>query len=758
MDGRVWLDAPLALAGLLGGLAMGRAPSADRGTAWAVGLGVFLGPWALGAGAAVTALGALGALAALSLSEVRVRVAGAAVTAACMALSTSGTIPSPGRSGPGIYDSMRSTTIWAETLAAESSGRKLPGSWRAWVPGGSAAMHPTASKARAQDARLPMRVEIDGLNLVVPSGAASAEELAGHLAALLSPDPSGVVVLGDITGEVVRGLSAHPTTAVEVAVPFPGLLRALADADPIRRETWLDPHIHLQRATPQRRLSSTGRASAIVELSHTPWTHGGSPGLTPAHLKAVKRRLGPSGVYVLCTHLKWWPDGGPAGLARSMGETFGSVQVWLPPAGADTLIWVASEEPLPLSRLVERFEPASGALERLGYGSASGLAGTAVSGSAGVVAWGARGGVLPSPDHLGATLFARPIFHAAGLADVSESGSEIWDATGAEEHLDELDQVLQARRMFLALIDDASRGQIGAAFDTARTLLKEHGDLGARTLEPLIDPHIKDAEAALVLGATEGTTSRAWAEARRFATTARMIAPRSPRPHVVLGEVALGQGDVPRAETHFRSALTLDPKHLRALDGLARCGRLRGNTPQVEQSLRATTRHAPRDWRTWHNLGIFLLEQERLDEALEALETAAAQAPPKAPEALAAALIGMTKVYLAKGEPTGALVRAQRATRLNEESGVAWYLQGRAHYALGRYDEAEHDFRRAVLKNGKLVEARGAIGQVRAIRGDYPAAAEQFRAVLRLDPGNVPARENLRRLAPHLPKPEPGKP
>ena len=52
--------------------------------------------------------------------------------------------------------------------------------------------------------------------------------------------------------------------------------------------------------------------------------------------------------------------------------------------------------------------------------------------------------------------------------------------------------------------------------------------------------------------------------------------------------------------------------------------------------------------------------------------------------------------------------------------------------------------------DGAMVEARGAIGQVRAIRGDYAAAAEQFRAVLQLDPGNVPARENLRRLAPLL--------
>jgi len=744
LDGRIWLLSPMLCIGLLGGLAIGPAAKSDRTTASAAAIGLIAGPYALSAGTAAIALGVLGTLLALSIGTIRVRIFGAAVAAASAVLLTTQTVPSPGKMGPGIFDQLRTPGLWAKSVSARD---KTEISWQAWVPSGTASLSTDTVKNAQADARIPVKVELDGLNIEVPSRATSAEELAGHLAALLSPDPSQIVVLNDALGEVVRGLRAHPTSAAEVAVPYPGLIRTLAAIDPIRRETWLDPHVHLQGASSQRRLAATARAATIVEISRVPWTSGESSGLTATHLKAVQRRLGPGGIYVLCVHLNWWPDGGPAAIAREMSETFPYVQIWLPPSGADSLLWVASDQPLPLARLHERFSDASGALERMGYGGAAGLAGTAIASNSGGMTWGAEAGPLPSPDRLPSTLFARPVLHAAGLATAQDTGEEIWDASGAEDLLTASNQVLQARRMFLELIDASARGQIVAAFDTAKALMEEHGELGAKTLEPLIDPHIADAEAALSKGSREGATSKAWDQAHRLATTAQMLAPRSPRPYVILAEVALGRGDVPRAEKHFRTALQRDPKHLGALDGLARCGRLSGDTPQVEQSLRATTRHSPQDWSTWHNLGIFLLEQDRVDEALAALETAAARAPADQP----GPLIGMAKAFLAKDEPAGALVRAERATRLDPKHAVAWYLRGRAHYELERYDEAEQDFRHAVLADGSLVEARGAIGQIRAIRGDYAAAAEQFNEVLRRDPNNVPARENLRRLAPLLP-------
>ena len=753
LDGRIWLGLPLAITGLLGGLAAAASPSADRITFWSIAAGLFLGPWALAAGTSAAILGTIGGLIALSLVRIHIRIAGAAIAGACLTLSTADMLPTPERMGDGLYDKMRSKTQWSDHLKARD-----PSPRRGWLPESTIALATASPDPRSADARRAVAAEIDGLDLEVPSAAASAEEFAGHIAALLAPPSGRMVLLGDTTGEVIRGLSAHSDSSVDVAVSLPGMVRLLADADEIRRETWLDPHIHLQAATAQQRLASIDQASSIIELSRAPWTHGGGASPSRRHLKAVRQRLSDDGIYVLCSHLDWWPDGAPAALAAQLKEVFEHVQIWLPPTGADSLIWVASDTPPALARLSTRFNKATSALERLGYASAPGLAGTAIAGDHDVFTWGEKGTTLPYPYLLNENLFQRPVFHAAGLAAGTDTATSIWDTTDASGLVAEVDEMIRARRMFLSLIDDAQRGEIGAAFETARTLVRDHGDIGARTLEPLIAPHIADAEAALKKAAAQGVTSAAWDDARRFATTARMIAPQSPKPYVMLAEIALGQGDVAKAESHFRTALGHDPKHLRALDGLARTGRLKGDNAQVEQALRASTRHGPRDGTTWHNLGIFMLEQGRHDDAISALESAAALASKEQPQMLAAVMVGMAKVYLAKDEPSGALVRAERATRLNEKSGVAWYLRGRAHYELERYDEAESDFRRAVLTDGSLVEARGAIGQVRAIRGDYAAAAEQFRSVLQLDPNNVPARENLRRLGPLLPDVGPQKP
>jgi cytochrome c-type biogenesis protein CcmH/NrfG len=80
--------------------------------------------------------------------------------------------------------------------------------------------------------------------------------------------------------------------------------------------------------------------------------------------------------------------------------------------------------------------------------------------------------------------------------------------------------------------------------------------------------------------------------------------------------------------------------------------------------------------------------------------------------------------------------------------GGAWAhaLRGRCNFELRRYAEAEEDFRRAVLDDPSLIEARGAIGQLRAMEGDWTNAAEAFRAVLARDPSNAAARENLNRV------------
>ena len=195
--------------------------------------------------------------------------------------------------------------------------------------------------------------------------------------------------------------------------------------------------------------------------------------------------------------------------------------------------------------------------------------------------------------------------------------------------------------------------------------------------------------------------------------------------------------------------MKIEASHVPALDGIAQAARLEQDNTKAEQALRDATRYAPRDWRAWHNLGVFHLESDKTSRAIESIETAVGLAPPTE----VAPLLVLTKVLLQRGEAGAALLRAEQCTQLAPKNGLTWYLRGRAHYDLNRFTEAEKDFRKAVLTDSSLIEARGGVGLVRAILGDPEAAIIAFKEVLKRDPNNGAARENLRRLQVLVPDP-----
>jgi len=302
--------------------------------------------------------------------------------------------------------------------------------------------------------------------------------------------------------------------------------------------------------------------------------------------------------------------------------------------------------------------------------------------------------------------------------------------------------VRSARLTWLDMLEQASTGNLEAAFSAARALGTQHGDIGASAIDALITPHIEDGQAALIAAAAGAPGNTAWDDALRFATTARMLAPKHHLPLTLLGDISLAQGRLPKALEDYQAALTAKPDHIPALEGVARWARLSQSPKQAEQALRTTTRHAPRDWRTWHNLGVFLLEQGRIEEASKAVDAAVGLAPSDE----AAPSIVLTTILLDENQAGAALLRADALTKSHPDNGLSWFLRGRAHYALNRMGEAEEDFRKAVLTDSDLIEARSGIGLVRAVLGDIESAATVFRDVLQRDPGNAAARENLRRL------------
>ena len=579
---------------------------------------------------------------------------------------------------------------------------------------------------------------VEGLTALTQGRRADAEELSGHLAVLSTPVREPVLVLGDWAGNALRAISAYPKGLAQISVPTTHGLRALAASDSVRERLWLQPNHSLYAEHPARLVRRIPAIPAILEINHAPWSDGANWGLSDSHIKTIKSRLISDGVYVLCVHLRWWPDGSLPRLAKGLTDHFDAVQAWLPPEGVDSLIFLASDQPLNPSQVKARFGHAKTALETLGYPTPESFSGAAVLGTDALVELGQEASDRLHPERLPSSVLSRPLLHVAGFPDRMAKHPDPWSGLGNND----ITNVRKARGMLLSMLSKANKGELEGAFQAAQSLASQHGQLGTSALESLIEPHIKDGRTALKRAIQAGPSSTAWDDAARFATTARMLAPKSHIPSALLGDIALAKGHADKAIEHYQFALSVDQTYIPALEGIARWARLTGEAKKAEQALRSATRHEPRNWQTWHNLGVFLMEEDRLTDALEAIETALGLAPIDEP----APLIALTTGLLRTDQPGAALLRSDQLTKLEPDLGLAWFLRGRAHFDLDRLSEAEEDFRKAVLTDSNLIEARSGIGLVRAILGDHDAATTIFRDVLKRDPENMAARENLRRL------------
>jgi len=704
---------------------------------WAAAIGLWIGPTIL-TGSSMLWWGiGLAAIAAVTAQRVRTLVF--AVVTIGFGFGLESWVPRENK--PPIHFGVWANTDSPRSLAHWNEGPEgLTRGLRALSPSGTIASWSNGASTPI------LATTLDGLTRSTHGALAESEEMIGHLVATMAPNQESVLVLGDEAGNTARGLAAHPDRITQIAAPFPLSTRFLADADPVRRKIWMAPSHPLFPEHPSALLQRIPAVSAIVENSHTPWADGAGSRWDEAHIGAVKARLEPDGLYALCAHLRYWPDGSVGTIGSTLSKHFSHVQVWNPPEGADSLLFLASDTPLSFATLASRFSNGRTGLESLGFTSPETLAGNALLGTDGVRAWGESASAPPSIGRLNGTIFDKPVLHVGALHSLMETYPDPWN----EPVPDGVGEVREARKLMIALFKDATQGQLEGAFATARALAKNHGTIGAAAIDDLIAPYISDARTAIKSASTEGPNSKRWDDAERFATTARMLAPRHVGPLSLLGELSLAKGQTEKAWEHFSKALEIDATHIPALDGLAQCARLDGDQTKAEQALRTATRHAPMDWRAWHNLAVFYLETGKADEAKEAIETAVGLAPSNE----TAPLIVLTEVLLRLNEAGAALLRAEQCTQIAPESGMAWYLRGRAHYALNRYQEAESDFRKAVLTDSDLIEGRSGIGLVRAILGDHMAAIQAFRDVLSRDPNNGAARENLRRLQLMVPQPE----
>lgn len=96
-----------------------------------------------------------------------------------------------------------------------------------------------------------------------------------------------------------------------------------------------------------------------------------------------------------------------------------------------------------------------------------------------------------------------------------------------------------------------------------------------------------------------------------------------PESHLNIGLIHVDQGQFDRAEAAYRAALNLQPTFTEAAVNLADLYRLQGREAEGEKTLRQALDLDPRNAAAHHALGLSLIRQKRLPEAMTALAEAA---------------------------------------------------------------------------------------------------------------------------------------
>ena len=325
------------------------------------------------------------------------------------------------------------------------------------------------------------------------------------------------------------------------------------------------------------------------------------------------------------------------------------------------------------------------------------------------------------------------VLHLAALSDSVQSPEEIWTDISQEDQ-EKLKPLLVQQRKYLEIIQQSAQGNM------TEVIQKAQKELQSSALQSLIAPHITSAKMEIKRASEEGQSSSHWEKAAQFAQTAQLIAPREIEPSLLLGEIAIGEGFLDKAQQKFEYALSLDPENLSALNGMARVYGLRKDPTQIEYFLLKANGFHPTTWSTHHNLAVFYQEQGELEKA-EALALKALTFSQQSEKVQ----ITLITIHMLQEKLTLALGETDRLLQ-DHPSALAWFLRGQIHFELELWDKAEEDFRRATLADPNMHAARGSIGLIRIAQGDLDGAMQAFQSTLKFDPKNSVAKENIKRL------------
>ena len=244
------------------------------------------------------------------------------------------------------------------------------------------------------------------------------------------------------------------------------------------------------------------------------------------------------------------------------------------------------------------------------------------------------------------------------------------------------------------------------------------GELKARQIEPML----KNAVAALRRNDA--------AAGAGFAMKALGVDERNGLGWYLLAVARDMAGDLPNALKAYETALLLLPEHAEVANDLGRLAYRLDMKPVAEKLFRHYLAKHPDSFEAANNLACALRDQQRFDEAIEALRPAIERSPDNA-------MLWNTlgTVLSEKGDPAGAQTFFDEALRVDPGFAKARYNRGNSRLALGELDLALDDCDRAISQTAAPDERammRLARSTIQIARGQIRDGWTEYQA--RLDP------------------------